>query len=375
MKNILLIGGTYDRSGGKPSSYVNKLYTSLQKHDKDNLYLLFNGGEYERLTTLIEEIEKGFYTSDAIIWMPNIPNSEPKLINRIKQALPHCLFVSSKRNDDNKYTFKHLIGRALTSKSNLFIEFKVKDKVTASLFDPLGNCYLKDSNSIEKLANCLSSRMKFMFSLTRLPSVSISEETKLPEENDEIKRFLQYARNHSDTFHKIIHANSENERFVGNLSFRCAHGFPSFKKDDLIYVSKRNVDKRDIQLDSFVPVEPDIVNAVRYHGKNKPSVDTPIQVELYGFFKGAKWMMHSHVYIKDAPFTEHVVPCGCFDEVFEIINCYSKEELFYSMSNSGFICINLKGHGSLVVSKDVDVFDEKLTERYVSRNMPEMQGE
>ena len=47
----------------------------------------------------------------------------------------------------------------------------------------------------------------------------------------------------------------------------------SFRKGDIIYVSKRNIDKKFITLDNFVPVYMD-GDKLMYGGSSKPSVDT-----------------------------------------------------------------------------------------------------
>ena len=64
-------------------------------------------------------------------------------------------------------------------------------------------------------------------------------------------------------------------------------------------------------------------------------------------------MVHSHVYIWTAPFTKTVIPCGALEEFFEIIQEYPNR-------NSSNFCINLKGHGSIVLAKDLDYLKKML---------------
>ena len=84
-------------------------------------------------------------------------------------------------------------------------------------------------------------------------------------------------------------------------------------------MSRRNVDKRYIEQEAFVPCYMDDTGNVLYYGPYKPSVDTPIQVRLYKYFPRINYMLHSHVYVKGAPFTSKAIPCGGIQEVTEIM--------------------------------------------------------
>jgi hypothetical protein len=95
--SLLLVGGTFDDAGGRPSGYVNKLAAALSSSEHFNV-VLENGGPYARLSTI-----NGSY--GVVVWMPNIPNDKPKILNDIKSKDPTCILVSSKRNDNNKYPF------------------------------------------------------------------------------------------------------------------------------------------------------------------------------------------------------------------------------------------------------------------------------
>ena len=152
------------------------------------------------------------------------------------------------------------------------------------------------------------------------------------------------------------------ERFLGNCSFRCTHGFPSFKDSEAaIWVSRRNGDKRDIGITSMVPctLMPD--GRVGYWGDAKPSVDTPIQLMLYRYYKWAKFMLHSHTYIRDAYWTKKKLPCGAVEEFYEIIK-HGNEPNEVGME------INLRGHGSLVMAADISYLKDI---SYYARPIPE----
>ena len=54
------------------------------------------------------------------------------------------------------------------------------------------------------------------------------------------------------------------------------------------------------------------------------------------------FMLHSHVYVKGAPFTDRILPCGAIEEANEILGLLRTE---------GLGPINLRGHGSLLLSE------------------------
>ena len=179
------------------------------------------------------------------------------------------------------------------------------------------------------------------------------------------KEFLNIVREYAFKLAEATFNTKDVKRFLGNASFRCPKGFPSFRYGNYICVSKRNVNKEYITIDDFVPVYLKD-NKVYYCGKNKPSVDTPIQVRLYEKLPNINYMIHSHCYIKNAPFTNLSLPCGALEEVKEILDLIKK---YYDNDyNRDFYVINLKGHGSIVMGKDVECF---YNIEMVGRNLPE----
>jgi hypothetical protein len=73
-------------------------------------------------------------------------------------------------------------------------------------------------------------------------------------------------------------------------------------------------------------------------------------------------MLHSHVYIKGAPFTKNNVPCGGIEEVMEIMDVIGMD------MHKDFYAVNLVGHGCIVMSNSVDKLKQL---PYLSRTMPE----
>lgn len=147
------------------------------------------------------------------------------------------------------------------------------------------------------------------------------------------------------------------ERFLGNASLklppqigRCGKGMPSFKQDGMIFVSRRNVPKQFIELSDFVPVY--MENGQLYYcGDSKPSVDTPVQIRLYDALPEIRYMVHTHSYIKFAPFTGYAIPCGAVEEVCAVLGVVDKH--FKSRTLDRY-AINMKGHGSIIMASTVE---------------------
>lgn len=340
MVKFLLVGGTFDEKEGKSSGYVTKLDSLLRILLPMDYVYCVNGGHISDLGR--------FVTSQysVIIWMPNISNDEPKRLQEIKEKSPHTILVMSKNNRDNKYSPQELVMRMLKVKANLCLEIigeTSKVGFIANLVDPLGNsfCY---SDNIAQVANALVKRVKELLSFTRIKSVQQQAEIldyALPSE-----RFLKIINESAETFHGLIHG-ANPSRFLGNCSFRCEKGFPSFIEDRTVWVSKRDVDKRYLNYTGFVPVK--LSSVLNYCG-DKPSVDAAIHCALYNYYPRMRYALHSHVYINGADTTERRIPCGAFEEVYEII------KMFPDRSEES-ISVNLLGHGSLIMSSCLQDFE------------------
>ena len=159
------------------------------------------------------------------------------------------------------------------------------------------------------------------------------------------------------------------DRFVGNASLRfkeptrCMNGFPAIRKDNLVLMSRRNVDKTGISEKDFVPCFLNNDENVEYFGENKPSVDSPVQLRVFREYPNIDYILHGHVYIKNAPFTSMPIPCGAVEEINEIIANVPKD--------TDFAVLNLKGHGCLIMSsaENLDRMNDVIFE---VRKLPEI---
>lgn len=368
---ILFVGGNWDLNGGRKSKIVDEFAKNMDNVD------LYNGGNYKDL----EKILESSINYDTVIWWANVDNSLPK-IRDVKEVNYKTMLVSSKRNDDEKYSFQDLLQRSFALKSNLTIEFsKVEDKFHMRLFDPLGNIWY-EGEDISECANKMVDRLKFIKGITRESTTSSEENSgalawffnmfkqeMYKSDGDVIvpikEEFLEIVKDYATKLAEATFNTIDVKRFLGNASFRCPKGFPSFRDGKYIFVSRRNVNKEFISIDEFVPVYLED-NKIYYCGENKPSVDTPIQVRLYEKLPNINYMIHSHCYIKDAPYTNTALPCGAIEEIDEISSLIS--EYYDGDYNRDFYIINLLGHGSIMMSNS----PEKLRDiEMVGRNLPE----
>lgn len=377
--NVLIVGGTFDNEGGRPSNLINSIYEAVKQNTLFRV-TAFNGG---LVTSLHNIILPSVVNYGVVLWFANVPNDVDKLRD-VKAINPKTLLITSKRNDDSKYTFAELISRALAIKANLTIEFsKHDDKFNMMLFDPLGNVFY-DGLEVSELCKKLLCRVNELLTFTRVPSIQDTENDipAVPDETD----FFEFAHSCADIFHNLIRPAKGTERFLGNMSFRCQNGFPSFRGEDgIVYVSRRNVDKSDINAASFVPVYLDEDMNTKYFGEAKPSVDTPVQLRLYKLFPWANYMLHAHCYIDVADMqdtitykTENPVPCGALEEVGEIWGPYIKQgHLWESCVHNNIprlLAINLRGHGCILIAKDIEILKELQQHKdncFVQRPMPE----
>jgi len=333
----------------RESSYIRKLHDALADLHQFDIEFQ-NGGTHEELKDYFNRL----WEFDVVLWFVNVPNVYEKIA--LKEKNPRMILVTSKNNLDSRYSYMELIAKMLSAKSNLMVEFNKSGVILASVLDPLGNAYIMKESDISKLAFVLAFRILTLLGFTRIGSQRIAGEAIIPNQPE----FFQVGRELAETFHSLIHP-EHTERFLGNMSFRCEHGFPSFREGDRIYVSRRNFDKRQIDANGFVALEATAHNPIEYYGDAKPSVDAPIQLELYSTYRNVFYMIHSHVYVEGALFTDHPVPCGAVEEVDEIAKIMWDEQ----MTN---MPVNLRGHGSIVFAAEPSYFK---TIKYMARPCPE----
>jgi hypothetical protein len=375
-KKVLCVGGTFDEKEGRPSGLVRKM-CEIIKDDEDINLTIHNGGNVSDLHDNIIQSVKDY---DIVMWFANVSNDKVKVRN-VKEINPKAILITSKRNDNEKYSFAELVSRALLIKANLTIEFSKREdgQFNMMIFDPLGVEYYNGTD-INDMTTALLDRAKLLPTFTRVSTTKVGTGGDIVVPNEE--EFFNFAHDCADIFHNLIRPAKNTERFLGNMSFRCQNGFPSFRgTDNLIYVSRRNVDKSDIESTSFVPTYLDEDLNVMYYGNLKPSVDTPVQLMLYSMFPWVNYMLHAHCYvqpstdIKDYKIytTTSPVPCGALEEVDEIFQATSLTELNEDTAPR-LMAVNLVGHGCILMAKDIEILKELQKYKdncFVARKLPE----
>jgi len=340
----LFVAGNFDMDGGRPSGLAEKMASFMDNTD------FFNGGHYEKLKELLESA--GGY--DCVLWFANVPNNLPKVRN-IKEINKTAILVSSKRNDDGKYSFEELIRRALQSKSNLVLEFSRKgDVFNIRVFDPLG-CVWYDGIDIKSAVDAVFGRINILCSITRCGTNKVETHPVKAE-----KEFVDVITAYSNEFYRLLKIPVANGIYDLDKSCRCARSMPSFKSDGRIYVSPRTVLTEHITEDDFLMAY-EKEGQVFCGGGIKPSVDCPVHVKLYDCFPEIRYIIHSHCYIRGAEFTKKPLPCGALEEANEIL------DVIGSNKNLGFYAVNEIGHGSILMASSVN----KLKAEYYARPIPE----
>jgi hypothetical protein len=362
---IVMVGGTWDAGVGKPSGVFESFINGFKACFHEHQFAVFNGGN---LTILQNATPDLIPTADVVVWMPHIDNEQPKTVRGLKALNPRMILVTSKRNDTDKYSIADVVAHALACKANLVIEIKTRlgkdDKVrfVGTLLDPLGNAFFEATDNFGVLGMFAACRVEQLQRMTRVGSRQLEGEAPKPP-NGVADAFVEVVRNAADRFSDLVPSSKLAKRFLGNASFRCSHGFPSFKEDGVVFVSRRDTDKTALTPDQFVPVRLGEDGYTEYWGEHLPSVDTPVQLRLYQHYPNIRYMLHGHVYVSLGAWTDSVIPCGALQEVDAVIRALPVDETTCNAA------VNLLGHGCLLMASD----PYHMPLRFYARGCPELQ--
>lgn len=338
---ITLVGGTFGKSGGKASGIVRKMMCQFG----------FNGNGYINGGAAWTLIDKGFLESikksKLIIWMPNIDNEEEKIY---PEKGVGAILICSKVIRPG-YTYKDAIARIFKMHGNAVIAIE-KDSngfSTFTLYDALANIWYKGSD-IKELCSTIMRFYIFMSSTIRKNTTY--DENLLIE--------LRYQPLTLEPFIKLNNKLADHimtscgDRFFGNLSTRCQRLFPTQRTNNYMYVSPRNTDKKRLTADEFVLYDPENSTYVSANKNNKPSVDSPVQGEIYKRFPEINYMIHGHAFIT-APNddirvlnTDNYFPCGDMRELDELTKCIGH---IIKHDGKNYGVVNLAGHGFILFSQ------------------------
>lgn len=344
-KKILIVGGNWDPTGGRKSSIVEKLEEMLGAKAA-------NGGFLSQLSYISEHVVKEF---DVTIWMPNVENYEEKYYPKKRVG---SILICSKvmRPGYNRFDS---VTRIFKTHGNAVIEIHPDDNsgYRFSLVDALNNEWV-DTRVLEVLCRSISEFVTWNSGVERIGCKKMGGD--VPDRPEELKQLCEVT--------KLLADKVESERggrFFGNASTRCMKMFPNMRDLGGAWVSARNIDKHRIEPEDFVYSQFDFdKKKILYHGDRKPSVDTPVQLEVFKNYPKINYMLHGHAFIKDAPYTDEYFPCGDMREVkplFRMLNCYK--------------FLNLKNHGFLIVARTIrDLEDEVMAlikhDRFINKVPP-----
>lgn len=245
--------------------------------------------------------------------------------------------------------FVDILNESLLHRDNLTIAY---DGSSFLLYDPLGTQWYS-GNMVPGLVYHLMKRVTFLLNTHRERTFKSDAVLTTPDNTE----FFTYVHEVAEIFHQTIQHSPGVTRLLGNASFRGSNG--------IIYASERDVDKAFVSKETFIPAF--IKDGMTmYSGNKKPSKDTVVQLKLYGVLPNINYIVHSHCYVKDAPFTNMPVPCGALEEVDEVIQVI--EKYYDGDFNRGYYAVNLIGHGCLVFASDLAVIRQA---EYQTRKLPE----
>lgn len=333
-----IVGGTWYSRTYKVIG-ESKIIQALSKNFKD--VSVTNGGFTGNLPKKVGE--------GLTIWMPNISNDKLKYYP--KKEPGSCLIVSkvirNKYIENGEHKYFQPVNRIFKMHANAVIAIeKTESLIIFSLVDALGNVWIETNNLVE-----LATAIKKFYEWSNV------QQRESIKKNHDLEKFLHLVQANAKNI--IPHADS---RYFGNCSTRCMSTFPSIRYNEHYLFSPRNISKSDITSDDMV-----LVNENGYSGNRKPSVDTPVQIEIYKRFPDINYMIHGHAFFhQTAPITQHYYPCGDLREVPEIIATIESNR-FDDSTEIALFAINLKNHGFLIGSHSV-----KTMENFLGHEIPTM---
>jgi ribulose-5-phosphate 4-epimerase/fuculose-1-phosphate aldolase len=344
----IIIGGNFGKTTNKQSGIVTKLAKMLNAD-------CVNGGSLEDL----EHAAQNLVGYNLIIWMPNVSNETAKIYP--KKAVGSVLICSKVLTINAAPTREHrteidAIERIFKMHGNAVIAIKRTNPFSFKLIDALGNVWT-DTTQLEDLVSsieCLTrwTKKAIRVSIPKGPDAEslISFENTIAA-SDQLDALADVNRQIAKNFE------ATKGRFFGNSSTRCTKLFPTARsKEQILWVSRRNVNKKYIQRKDFVPVKSYPDGTLCYFGDHKPSVDTPIQSILYNELPSINYMIHGHSYVKGVPYTRDYFPCGDCREataVKEVVYS-SAHALSFFIANARGGVLNLLNHGFLMYAENLN---------------------
>lgn len=357
---LLFISGNWTEDGGRSSYYMDKVIHSFETR-LGHPIRAFNGGDISVLPNILRE---NVPNCDVVFWSPNIPKELNVRINP-KDYNSKIVLITFKRNDD-RYTFEDMISKSIASRSDLTCEVRKNDsgRYEMRVYDILGTLWSDFTVNTQSSVNVLVNRSISLLGFTYYKLSS--RRTPIYCTNDDLDDIFETYKDFGNILHDIQFPDTKKiKRHLGELSFRGKSSNGSH--NDLIYSNSRNYRMSD-ELDITELVASKILNGkVNYYGTKKPNLQAGVFDKVMLKYPDINYIFHSHCYIRDARFTERAVATGCtqeYDEIVKVIESYGLKT---------DICVNLLGHGSLIMGNSLDYVKSRFPD-LVKRESPEPLG-
>lgn len=367
-KTVAVIGGPIAQkvdavlnltpTGG--GNFAAKIAEEMEKHfDKVTRIGNFAKGLPCDFAGLEKEIEK--LNTDVVIFLPHLPNilveekegkirlletevgeikirQAPKLVKRVKRVNPKTLLIPFKLADKDT-ALVEIVKWMLDLRAGLAVYSRLGDSKNWTVVDALGN---EINTPKENVGKVLAGEIKhFMEAMRRESQRQGDEIPPVPH----LDKLVDFSRKMQPAFSLLIEKNVNTDRWPGNFSFRCTHGFLSSRAQKGFVITRRNVRKTGLAEKDFVFVEENLRDGkLVFYGQGmlKPSVDAPVHRLIYEQIPWVKFIIHGHMFaFGDSVFKELLPrwPCGAENQALDIIKIAPKK------MESPVWVVNIEGHG------------------------------
>ena len=194
--NFTVIAGSFNDAGGKHSGWADKFCAALTEQAGPGCIRFFhNGGTWDDLVHNLESLPD----TGIVLWLADVPNDKPKIVNQIKEKHPKVFLVTSKRNLEGTYSVQDLVSRALAVKANLLLEITGdRTQLQTTILDPLGNVFLVKEANLNRVVQVLVSRLNTLTNVKRISSRQIGEAKNFPNDPQALE-FLEIVKAQAET--------------------------------------------------------------------------------------------------------------------------------------------------------------------------------
>lgn len=305
-----------------------------------------------------------FLDTNVLVFLPHLPNilidyssskiridegeegaisysRAPKIVESIKKQHPEVLLVPFKladKSSDRQEIQINVVRWMLGVHSALAVYSVLGEKDKYFIIDALAN---ETSVSKAELPEALAATIANFVKAVRRRSERVGE--TIPEVKY-LNELIWFSRKMQPAFETIIGGNVLKERWPGNFSFRCTHGFLSSRIGDGFVVTIRNVAKMGLTEKDFVFVGLELKDdKLQWSGREeaKPSIDSPVHRLIYKKLPWVQSLVHGHLKVSGA-YVHHGMlprwPCGAENEGMDIIAVAPKTQ-------QKLWVVNVEGHG------------------------------